>query len=511
MAYPQFYKNTLTSVPIDAEHLQSTLKDLRTAIYRGTDLIQHGVPPPTEWGITGVYVGVPGVALAFLRLAHQAGALTDEATLSVDYPQLARERILPDGPDVPVRADRLAPGGSPTPLAGAVPRMFEAAMTGGAVSTDDIRVLQQTVETALKTGNLVLHHDRLMGADDTLYGRAGLLWALVNLRVRQFDEETSASLRPVLDAIPLLVDKIVDAGRKGHRSYVQKHGEQNALPLMWTWMEGHYGLGAVHGMSGILAVLLACRSEEIDNHLPYIAETITALSNICIANNGHLPTTIPPRSSSSHRESPLVQICHGSPGIVLLLACALRNTALITNHWTPEWDRALCLASERIWEEGMLSKGGGLCHGIAGNAWPLLYVHDALEYNADALRIARDNYLQRTGAAGPQNTMGELTSDHFLARALAMMLHGRETPPYASATDVYRLPDRPFSLTEGLAGTVCAWAETCVVIQARLRKMELDKKGLGDGALEKDEVFQEMERLKLGFPILAYHRPGGIF
>ncbi|KAL4896494.1 lanthionine synthetase C family protein [Aspergillus ambiguus] len=517
MSHPQYYQNNLTTIPIDPDHLRSALKDLRVAVHRGADLVQHGVPPPSEWGITGVYVGVPGVALAFLRLARQADALTDEdITISLDFHQLAGERILPRGPDVPVRADRLSPSGSPTPLAGAVPRIFDAIATGSAIATDDVHVLQHAVETALKTGNMVLHHDRLMGADDALYGRAGLLWTLLNLRAHETDEKTSVSLKPIFEPIPLLIDKIVDAGRKGHRSYIQKHGTQNALPLMWPWHEAHYGLGAVHGMSGILAVLLACRPEELNdgssrNYLPWIAETITVLSQICIKNNGHLPTTIPPRHSSSHRESPLVQICHGSPGILLLLACAMRNTAFITDYWAPEWDEALRLAGDRTWEEGILPKGGGLCHGINGNAWPLLYAHDALEYNAEAIEIGRQNYLKHAGTSKIQGRTVDLTSDRFLSRALAMMLHGRETPPYKDSTDVYRLADRPFSLTEGLSGTVCAWAETCVVIQARLRKMELEQQGLGAEALRNDPIFQEMEDLKLGFPTIAYYRPSGHF
>lgn len=37
---------------------------------------------------------------------------------------------------------------------------------------------------------------------------------------------------------------------------------------------------------------------------------------------------------------------------------------------------------------------------------------------------------------------------------------------------IYRRPDRPYSLFEGLAGAVCAWADACVVIKERLDHMQ---------------------------------------
>lgn len=201
--------------------------------------------------------------------------------------------------------------------------------------------------------------------------------------------------------------------------------------------------------------------------------------------------------------------------MLLLLAMAMQNTPLISDFWNPQWDEAARLAGERIWEEGLLPKGGGICHGITGNAWPLLYAHNAYEFNAESINTARRNYMQRTQNKDLGDTAGGLSGDCFLSRVLAMLLHGRETPPYQSSprpgANVYRLPDRPFSLTEGLSGAVCAWAEACIVIQARLRKMELEKQTLCAEPLQNDAVFQKLESLLLGFPAVAYHRPTGFF
>jgi hypothetical protein len=172
--------------------------------------------------------------------------------------------------------------------------------------------------------------------------------------------------------------------------------------------------------------------------------------------------SIPPWKSS--RPSPLVQICHGTPGLLLLLATA-KGTPGLTKFQTAEWDEAIRLGSERVWEEGLLSKGGGLCHGIAGNAWPWLLLHE---------KFAVEEHVKATSsefekARKPQNE--ELSADYFLSRALAFLLAARDTPPFATESR-YRMPDNPFSLFEGLAGTICAWSEACAVIKARLNRME---------------------------------------
>ena len=60
---------------------------------------------------------------------------------------------------------------------------------------------------------------------------------------------------------------------------------------------------------------------------------------------------------------PLLQDCHGAPGIVSRLAGAPR---------TPAWDELLIEAGMLTWRAGPLLKGSGLCHGTAGNGYALL-------------------------------------------------------------------------------------------------------------------------------------------
>jgi hypothetical protein len=207
----------------------------------------------------------------------------------------------------------------------------------------------------------------------------------------------------------------------------------------------------------------------------------------------------------------------------VLLATARRDARLTSAFWQPEWDEAIHLGTEKVWQEGLLTKGGNLCHGLTGNAWPLLMLHDCFEYDVEDMKKAKEAYMDRASAradAGNHRLRTDeesLSSDYFLSRALTFMLLARESPPYSTALQLkdpsynFRMPDRPYSLYEGLAGELCAWAEACVVIQARLRKMELeDEKGLSTEQFNEDEVFEGHMLRQLGFPGLGGNGPGGL-
>jgi hypothetical protein len=269
-------------------------------------------------------------------------------------------------------------------------------------------------------------------------------------------------------------------------------------------------------LAGILTILLSCKPEELTDYIPVIGDTITALCQLSVSKNGHLPTTS--TSFSFGQPSELVQLCHGVPGLLILLGTALKNEDLNLTCWDPSWDQAIYLGTERIWEEGLLSKGGSLCHGIAGNAWAWLLLHDSFEYHSNIKKDAQEAYLQRSeiSALPDAEISHKLTGDFFLSRALAFMLHARETKPYnmspASSINDYRLPDLPYALFEGLAGTVCAWADTCAVIQARLRKMDLVEEGVcARFGLPRDPVFQEAFSKQIGFPGLGGVRATGLY
>lgn len=192
-----------------------------------------------------------GVALAFLRLDYQSAILEDKTTPSPDYRQRALQRI-PEGlPDFPLRADKLSPAGSFCTVTPVILRTLATVARANwkpdailSLPREDIAVLQAATSQALKNGPILPQADGVVGGEDMLYGRAGLLWILVNIRAHRYDEETSKSLSPVLETIPDLVRVIIEAGRHGSKEYTQKHGADDAHPLMYPWKEGYYFFGA---------------------------------------------------------------------------------------------------------------------------------------------------------------------------------------------------------------------------------------------------------------------------
>jgi len=89
-----------------------------------------------------------------------------------------------------------------------------------------------------------------------------------------------------------------------------------------------------------------------------------------------------------------VQWCHGAPGIVCALAGAPAQRDL---------DAILIAAGELTWEAGPLRKGGGLCHGTAGNGWAFLKLHKRTrdrKWLERARRFAMHALEQRSGEHG---------------------------------------------------------------------------------------------------------------
>lgn len=177
--------------------------------------------------------------------------LKDHQAASLDYRCYALQRVPSSLPDTPLLASRLSPVGSSSPITAITLRILATFAKndwqGGAnisIAREDITCLHEAMQCALSNEPLVTHDGRKMGGDEMLFGRAGLLWALLNIRAHSFDQETQGFLSSVLGAIPELIRVIIDAGRQGSKEYTEKNGAQDAHPLMYAWMEGHYCFGA---------------------------------------------------------------------------------------------------------------------------------------------------------------------------------------------------------------------------------------------------------------------------
>ena len=131
-----------------------------------------------------------------------------------------------------------------------------------------------------------------------------------------------------------------------------------------------------------------------------------------------------PSSASSAAPSKLVQWCHGAGGFAPVLAHAISHPGPCVAP-ARAYHSPLCKTAEVVWRRGVLRKGCGLCHGVAGNGYAFLSVYRVTK---DARSLARAKRFAR-----------------YCAK---------------HAVESSRDADRPSSLFEGLAGVVVFLADT---------------------------------------------------
>jgi hypothetical protein len=134
------------------------------------------------------------------------------------------------------------------------------------------------------------------------------------------------------------------------------------------WDQDLYGqraryLGAGHGFAGNAGAIvrgLALLPQRA--RAEWIERTVT--TTLATATREDSLANWPPEWSMSAAREPksLVQWCHGAPGFVTSLATLA----------DPRLDDVLMAAGELVWTAGPLAKGGGLCHGTAGNGYTFL-------------------------------------------------------------------------------------------------------------------------------------------
>ncbi|KAF8823292.1 hypothetical protein HHX47_DHR10000082 [Lentinula edodes] len=229
---------------------------------------------------------------------------------------------------------------------------------------------------------------------EVLYGQAGLLYALLRLRSSIVRANLEAPIRSTLgsltsdSSIANVVRSIIIRGRFGASHYASNVSSRSAAPaLMWSWHHKRY-LGAAHGV-----VFLRCRW------------------------------------------------CHGASGMLILFATLIRRAVahpevfLLSISFLSSLATAIQRGASLVYQKGLLCKGVGLCHGVAGSVYALLAASDAMglwkHYEHSKVHFLRAIHLAHLATSYSQLTLaGEMTS-----------------------------PDKPWSLYGGVAGMCCAWAE----------------------------------------------------
>ncbi|KIO28489.1 hypothetical protein M407DRAFT_181163 [Tulasnella calospora MUT 4182] len=446
----RYFENQLQPLPTDDETLEQAFSKLREAVLVGMRLIERSAGrQSTDRRRDSVYTGSAGIALMYMRIALQGNALElPEETLS-QLPDLVLSHL-------------------PSYVSGQDPRPGHISPLDSHVGPSVLLILHElrypkSIRNSAWNGAVINFKaaidlaiaDTQLGGDGVLYGKAGLLWGMLNVSAALAEGLGQDRHREELeefineDSIRDLVENIIEDGMAGAEDYKAEFGHEGP-ELAWPW-HGKYYLGALHGTCGILTILLQCPRGIIKPHFEPIVSTITALLEIA-SYNGHLPASLPAR----RRSDPHVQICHGSPGLLLLLD-TFRGK--FPSKYLSEWRNTEAKVSFAVWDEGLVTKGLGLCHGVTGNAWPWL-----LTAHMEAL--SQDS--ERSGSA-----LGLPEAPDRLSKALTYLIHSTELPPIVQEPLLpYGTPDNPFSMFEGLAGAICAWADACLVIKTWLSGKE---------------------------------------
>lgn len=279
---------------------------------------------------------------------------------------------------------------------------------------------KECVARLLQLQRIVLSPDSDL-PDELLYGKAGYLYALLYLNTEIGPDTVPHSV------IKEVVNSIIESGKK--LSLEERKAER--CPLLYQWHKKQY-VGAAHGVSGIYYMLMQPAS-NVDQ------ETLTELVKPSIDyvrhkkfRSGNYP------SSLSNETDRLVHWCHGAPGVIHMLMQAYK----VFKEDKYLKDAVEC--SDIIWQRGLLRKGYGLCHGTAGNGYAFLSLY----------RLTQDKkYLYR--------------ACKFAEWCLEYGAHG------------CRIPDRPYSLFEGMAGAIHFLSDVLAPEKSRFPAFELgpQKKG----------------------------------
>ncbi|KAH0561428.1 glutathione S-transferase LANCL1 [Cotesia glomerata] len=229
--------------------------------------------------------------------------------------------------------------------------------------------------------------------DELLYGRAGYLYALlfVNKHIPNAIED---------DVIKQIIYCILTTGKAYAKS--RKYN----TPLMYIWHDSEY-LGGAHGLAGIIYILLKAREflteDQLKNDIEPSIDYLVSLK---------YPTGNFPSSVGSNSDK-LVHWCHGAPSMTMLFTLA---------HEIFGREDYLEIAKdcgEVIWCRGLLKKGSGICHGVSGNAYTFLCLYQKTKELKHLYRACK---------------FAEWCFDYEKHQS--------------------RIPDRPYSLFEGLAGVI---------------------------------------------------------
>ncbi|RDB29807.1 LanC-like protein 3 [Hypsizygus marmoreus] len=442
-----------SSPPTDEATLNSMKQDILAAIARDVVHVQHHAHG--RGSSHTVYIGTAGIALMQTQLSTRdilpTGLSSEDLIYKASDNLKSALRTMQDAQSLitPSRMSFLE-----TDVGVATLVLLDVVETGF------VSPFFNRCEAVLRDGIAAAVQELDDSVCDVLYGRAGLLYALLRLRGALINHDTvilpadpeAAESREIIttaltdltcdDNIQAVVQAIIDLGRQEAKLYATEVSEARSglatPPLLWAWHRKRY-LGAAHGVAGILHILWHCPRDVLAPYRLEMLSTLEWLVNLQDAS-GNWPTKAPGVFDHHHGEdNELVQWCHGATGILILLSAILRqsNHHPLRNSLHAKAATALHRGARLVYQHGLLRKGVGLCHGIAGSVYALLAASDAFDILDDFTEHRAERYRLKA------LHLAHLATDHEVLTTNGEM----------------KVPDRPWSLYEGMAGMCCAWME----------------------------------------------------
>lgn len=284
--------------------------------------------------------------------------------------------------------------------------------------TKDAELFKSNLKSILRITKEITESEQDNTDDEILYGKAGLLYSL--LLICKECKNFSFDIKTQISSIFV---KLINEGLKAN----QKHNDNPVL--VYSFPKGRsrksYYLGAAHGLSGVLYILLKTMemfeedlAKQID--LDYAKALIRNSLDFLLSqrfSSGNIASSI----GSKHDD--LVQFCHGATGTIF---CFIEAEKFFQ---TNDYAKPIKEQADVIWQRGLLLKGFGLCHGTSGSSYALNAV---FKHFKDELYLKKALYLLSLGF-----------NEEVLNILANFKVEGRK---------VRGKPDRPDSLMEGDGG-----------------------------------------------------------
>nr|XP_026696073.1 lanC-like protein 3 isoform X1 [Ciona intestinalis] len=393
MSHARYFENPFLGM--EPTYKDTTHEDYKSRVIEMVDKILHNLKPTPANGKGGIYVGTAGIAYMFYYLAR-SGLYPDHKERFLNAAKSYIESALEyDRSNISSKRKQIGFLHGEGGVHAVAALVFY--YIGDKKASDKHLKVYQSSSLCCKDAEY----------DELFVGRAGYLLGVLLLQ-RHLKTEVLPSKE-----IDKIFQKILKTGKK-FRSKLQLDGD---IPLMFEY-HGKMYLGAAHGFSGILQVLL-CFPQLLNkdgNTLTMIQQSVDYLLSRCVDRDGNFNVATNLQSSLSQDGGKhLVHWCHGAAGVIYTFA-----KAYFVFGKDPKYLEACVKLGETVWKLGLLKKGPGICHGVAGSGYVFLLLY----------RLTGDTkYLYRA---------------HKFANFIF-------SPEFKSAHQ----PDRPFSLFEGIAGTVC--------------------------------------------------------